>query len=134
MVMENEACNFDDSNNVEETNTTFKFLEAHISVNKNKMQISHNNKNETAITKTGTQKHFRYHHHDSYAPKNQKIGAIIESIVRMSRYTDNPKDMDKSIHLLRQELSLLKYPAKYITLALKKIKNKQTRSLGPHED
>jgi hypothetical protein len=52
----------------------------------------------------------------------------------MSRYTDNPKDMDKSIHLLRQELSLLKYPAKYITLALKKIKNKQTRSLGPHED
>ena len=50
------------------------------------------------------------------------MGAIIETLVRTSRYTSNFADLKESTRLCRQELSILGYPKPFFNRALKKLR------------
>ena len=118
--MENEATNFSNADDVRES-TSFKFLEAVIHVDRHQIYLKHFNKNGESISESNTQKFLRYHHFDSFAPRTQKVGAIIETVIRMSRYSSKKSDLLDSIRLLRTELRILHYPASIFRKALLKI-------------
>jgi len=121
MQMENEACNYDESNHVTHT-SNFVFLEARVHFDGHTIFSKHNNKNEPSIRNENKQKFFRYHHFDSFSSNQQKVGSIIETLVRTSRYTSNVSDLKESTKLCRRELSLLGYPTKFFNRALKKLR------------
>ena len=121
MTMENEACNYNDSNSVIHT-SNFVFLEARVHFDGHTICSKHNNKNELSVREENKQKFFRYHHFDSFASRQQKIGAIIETLVRTSRYTSNFADLKESTRLCRRELSILGYPKPFFNRALKKLR------------
>ena len=126
MIMENEATNISENRKIK-SHSSFPFLEATVEISKHKIIVKHLNKNEEFINKFNKQKRFRYHHFESFTPDKQKMGTIIGTIIRMSRYTTNEPDLVASINLTIRELTLLEYPEKFIKKTLQKIYRKDTK-------
>ena len=118
--MENEASNFTTAEDVRET-SSFKFLEAEVIVDRHRIHLKHFNKNKEFVLQSKKQKFFRYHHIDSFNPRSQKVGTIIESVIRMSRYSTNVSDLLDSIKLTYAELQTLDYTPRLFADALTKI-------------
>ena len=71
------------------------------------------------------------HHFDSFTSRHQKIGAIIKTLVRTSRYTSNFSDLKESTKLCQRELSLLGYPKHFFNRAIKKLSVTPAQKFGP---
>ena len=125
--MENEATNIDELHVAEKSK--FKFLEAMLHFKKHKIVLKHNNKNKSAIKKHNKQKYFRYHHMHSYMHNKQKIGVVIEALIRMARYSTRVRDLQKACDLTIKELQILNYNPKIISQAFRKLTNHPER--GP---
>ena len=121
MVMENEATNISQNNKKTTSDSEFNFLEATVIFSKHKITIKHLNKNQQFIEQRNKQKRFRYQHFESFTPNKQKMGTVIETAIRMSRYTSCKSDLIKSIKLTIQELKILLYPTQFIKKTLQKI-------------
>ena len=134
MIMENEASNFtiacplaiDRTIEVSET-SNFKFLEATIFVDRHKIYLKHYNKNRDTLVSEKKQKYFRYHHADSFSPPNQRVGAILETLIRMSRYSSQKSDLVDSIKLSFDEFRTLDYSNHTLIRALNKLLRKDPR-------
>ena len=121
MIMENEASNIDpETRKIINHTKPFTFLEATIKVHSNKINITHYNKNAEILKTHGSQKHLRYHHANSYTSRNQKVGVLIETLIRTSRYCTSPRGFRTAITTIINEFKLLKYPPRLIRDAFKK--------------
>ena len=60
---------------------------------------------------------------DSYIHNKQKIGVVIEALIRMSRYSTRVRDLQKSCDLTIKELQLLNYTPNIIRKAFTKLIN-----------
>ena len=98
----------------------FTFLEAYVKIREGKIHLTHYNKNAESITIHNKQKHLRYHHAESYTSRNQKIGVMIETLIRTSRYCTSTEDFKSALKIIITEFKLLHYPSNLILDAFKK--------------
>ena len=114
----------DPGETVVEKTSEFKFLEAEVHVDRHEIYLNHFNKNRNALREEGKQKYFRYHQADSFIPPTQRVGTILETLIRMARYSSKKTDLIRSVKLALEEFLSLHYPKHILARALTKLVRK----------
>ena len=87
----------------------FRYLEAKITLERNKTTVEHWNKNISTILEAGGQKFFNIQHAKSFGNRDRKRGVIISRVLAIDRLTRYPCLKTFGVGNLIIELRLLEY-------------------------